>query len=140
VAHHRDEDTVKNLAFIVGLCIMAVGIAGVLVPSSLVWIAQHFYTAGAFYLIGAVRVAIGWLLIRVASASRAPKMLRVFGYFLVIAGVAAVLAGLMAIEHARAIIDWWLQLGSGAVRLTGIALLAFGGCVVYACAPARRAA
>ena len=130
----------KNLAFIVGLLILAVGLVGALMPFSLVWIAQHFDTSWAFYFIGIVRVAIGCLLISVASGSRAPKMLRVLGYVLVIAGFTAVLAGLVAIEHARAIIERWLQLGSGVVRFTGIVLLTLGGFVAYACVPARRTA
>jgi len=85
---------VKNLAFIVGLFILAIGVLGVLMPSSLVWIAQHFYTTGAFYVIGTVRVAFGCFLISVASVSRAPRTLRVLGHLIVVAGLTAVLAGL----------------------------------------------
>jgi len=59
---------VKNLAFVMGLLILAVGAVGILVPSSLVWIAQQSVTSGAFYLIGAVRVAFGLVLISVASS------------------------------------------------------------------------
>lgn len=135
-----DEDTVKNLAFIMGLLIFAVGAVGVLMPSSLVWTAQHFDTSGAFYLIGTARVAFGCVLISVAPVSRAPKTLRVLGYLIVIAGLTAVLTGVVAIDRARAMIEWWLQLGTGVIRLAGIIILALGGSVAFACAPARRAA
>jgi len=57
-----------------------------------------------------------------------------------IAGITTALTGLLAIGRARAIIDWWLQQGLGVVRLTGVLVLALGGFVAYACAPARRAA
>jgi len=43
-------------------------------------------------------------------------------------------------ERAPAIIEWWSQQGSGLVRLSVVRLLALGGFVAYACAPARRAA
>ena len=43
--------------------------------------------------------------------------------------------GLLGIERARAIIEWWLQQGSGVVRLTGVLVLALGGFVAFACAP-----
>jgi len=33
---------VKALAFVFGLCIATVGAVGILAPSGLVWIAQHF--------------------------------------------------------------------------------------------------
>jgi hypothetical protein len=130
----------KTLAFVLTLVIMAVGAVGVVVPSGLVWIAEHSVTSGAFYLIATVRVAFGLVLISVASVSRAPKTLRVLGYLILIAGIATALTGVVAMERARALIEWWLQQGSGVVRLAGVVLLALGGFVAYACAPARRAA
>jgi hypothetical protein len=131
---------VKTLAFVFGLCIVAVGAVGILAPSGLVWIAHHFVTSGAFYVVAAVRVAFGLVLISVASASRAPKALRVLGYIVLISGIATAVIGLVGMGLARAIIEWWLQRGSGVVRLTGILVLAVGGFVAYACAPARHAA
>ena len=129
----------KNLAFAFALLILAVGAVGVALPSGLVWIAQHSVTSGAFYVFGAVRVAFGLLLISVASAARAPRALRVFGWVIVIAGVTTALTGLVAMDRARDVIAWWLQRGSGVLRLTGVLVLALGGFVAYACAPARRA-
>jgi hypothetical protein len=134
----REEDVVKVLAFVFGLCILTVGAVGILAPSGLFWIAQHFVTSGAFYVIATVRVAFGLILISVASASRAPKSLRVLGYVILIAGITTALTGLLAIGRARASIEWWLQQGSGVVRLTGVLVLALGGFVAYACAPGRR--
>jgi uncharacterized membrane protein len=131
---------VKTLAFVFGLCIIAVGAVGILAPPGLVWIARHSVTSGAFYVLAAVRVAFGLVLISVAPASRAPKALRVLGYVILILGITTAVTGLAAIGRARAIIDWWLQQGSGVVRLTGVPLLALGGFVAYACAPARRGA
>jgi len=119
---------------------MAVGAAAILVPAGLAWIAQHSVTPGAFHVIAAVRVTLGLALISVASVSRAPKTVRVLGYLILIAGITTALTGLVAIERARAIIEWWLQHGSGVVRLTGVLVLALGGFVAYACAPTRRAA
>ncbi len=130
----------KNLAFVVALIILAVGAVGILVPSRVVWIAQYSLSSGAFYAFGAVRVGIGLLLISVASASRAPKPLRLFGYVILIAGILTALTGLVAMERARALIEWWLQQGSGVIRVVCVLVLAVGSFVAYACAPARRAA
>jgi hypothetical protein len=127
-------------AFVIGLFIGAVGAAGMIAPSGLVWIANHFVSPGAFYVIATVRVAFGVVLISVASVSRAPRTLRVLGYLILIAGITTALTGLVAIERARTIIDWWVRQGSGVVRLTGLVVLAVGGFVAYACASARRAA
>jgi hypothetical protein len=131
---------VKTVAFGVALVIMAVGTLGIFVPSGLAWIAPHAVTPSAFYVIAAVRVAIGLVLVSVASVSRAPKALRVLGYFILIAGIATALMGLVAIDRARTLVEWWLQQGSGLVRLTGAVVLSLGGFIAYACAPIRRAA
>ena len=130
----------KTLAFVIGLLICAVGAAGIIAPSGLVWIAEHFVSSGAFYVIAAVRVAFGLILVSVASVSRAPRTLRVLGYLILLAGIATALTGLVAIERARAVIEWWLQQGYGVVRLTGVVVLAVGTFVAYACVSARRAA
>jgi hypothetical protein len=130
----------KTLAFVLGLCISAVGVVGLIVPSVFVWLAQHFTTSGSFYIIAVIRIAFGLLLISVASDSRAPKTLRVVGSVIVILGIASVFAGLVAIEWARGAIEWWLQKGPDAFRLTSILILALGSFVAYACAPDRRAA
>ena len=122
-----------------GLFISAVGAIGMLAPSLLVWIAQHAVSSGAFYVIATVRMAFGLVLISVASASRAPRSLRILGYVILVAGIATALTGLVGIERARASIDWWLQQGSGVIRATSVLLLALGCFVAYACAPVRRA-
>lgn len=128
----------KTLASAIGSLVGAVGAVGIIAPAGLVWIAERSVTSGAFCVIAIVRVAFGLVLISVASVSRAPKTLRVLGYLILIAGITTALTGLVAIERARTIIDWWLRQESGVVRLTGIPLLVLGGFVAYACAPSQR--
>ena len=130
----------KALAFVFGLCIATVGVVGLLAPSGVVWIAQHFVTSGRVLRrrYGPSRLwsrpDLGGIDIPRAQT------LRVLGYVIVIAGIATALTGLLGIGRARAIIEWWLEQGPGVVRLTGVLVLALGGFVAYACGPARRAA
>jgi hypothetical protein len=131
---------VKTLAFVFGLCISAVGAVGILVPASLVWLAQLFVASSAFYVLATVRIAFGLILISVAPASRAPRGLRVLGYVIVILGITTALTGLVAVGRARAVIDWWLHQRPGVLRLTAGLILALGGFVAHACAPTGRAA
>ena len=130
----------KTLAFVVGLCICAVGIIGVAAPSVLVSLAQHFVTAGPFYVVAAVRVAFGILLISVAATTRSPRAIRILGYVIVVAGVTAAIAGMFALGPARESIEWWIQKPSGVWRLTSCLLVLVGGFVAYSCAPTRRSA
>lgn len=133
------EDPVKSFAFVAALVIVAIGAVGIVVPSGLVWVAQYSLTSTAFYLVGALRVGLGLVLVSAASASRAPRALRILGYLIVTAGILTVLTGMVAMERVRAIIEWWLQQGSGLIRLAGVFVVAFGSFIAYACAPARRA-
>jgi len=75
----------------------------------------------------------------VAPASRAPKVLLVLGYVILILGITTALSGLAAIGRARGAIEWWMRQGDGVIRLTAVLVLALGGFVAYACAPTRRA-
>lgn len=131
----RERNAVKTLAFVIGVCIIAVGVVGLLVPSALIWLAQHSLTPGELYFIAAFRVAFGVLLLSVSSASRIPRTLRVVGFILVVAGIATPFIG---VERARPIIEWWTLQGSGVVRITSAFVLGLGGFFAYACAPARR--
>jgi len=128
----------KIIAFVFGLCISIIGAVGILVPSGTVWLARLFLTSGPFYVIAAIRIAFSLILISVASSSRFPKVIRILGYIIFIAGVAAAFSGLVAIEQARGAIEWWLQQGSGLLRLTCALVIAFGAFIAYACAPAQR--
>ena len=125
----------KTLAFAIGLCIITVGVIGFITPSALIWIAQRFGTPTEWYAIGAVRVALGLLLLSVAKTSRAPQMLRVVAFVPLLAGLGALAMPLIGVERARATLDWWSHLGSVYIRLSVIPLLALGGLIAYACAP-----
>src|SRR5258708_18409347 len=132
----------KNLAFVIALLVLALGVTGLFVPTGLVWVGQHSLTPGAFYGIAVVRVLFGLILIRAAAASRAPKTLRILGAVIVLAGLATALTavtGLVAIRRVHAIVDWWVQQGSWLVRLSAVPVLALGSFIAYACAPPRRA-
>jgi hypothetical protein len=131
---------VKTLAFVMGLCILAVGAIGIVTPSALVGIALRFGTPTEWYALGAVRIALGVLLLWVAKSSRAPRTLRVVAFIPLLAGLGALATPFVGVERARATLEWWTRLGPGYLRLSAIPLLVLGGVIAYACAPARRTA
>ena len=92
----------KTVAFVMSLFIIAVGAAGILAPSALVWMAKHSLAPVELYSVATIRVAFGLLLISVAPASRAPKTLRVVAFIPLVAGIATPFIG---IERAQAAIE-----------------------------------
>jgi len=115
--------------------IIAVGAVGIVAPSALLWVAQHVVTTVELYLIAVVRVAVGVLLLAVASASRAPRTLRVLGAITVIAGIVTPFLG---VARVQVIVDWVSRQGSGFLRVVALVALAIGALVAYTCAPAPR--
>ena len=127
----------KRLAFVVALVIAAFGAVGFLVPSILVWLGLHATTPVVFCIVALIRIAFGLILILVAPNSRAPNAIRILGVVIVIAGIGTALTGLLNIEGARSMVEWWLHQPSGLVRLTGVVLAALGGFIAWALAPVR---
>ena len=127
----------KLLVLIIGLLIAAMGILGIAAPSVWLQVARSLLTPSALYIVAAVRICLGLLLVWVAPGSRAPIGLRVLGVLIVIAGV---ITAFLGVERWRAVLDWWSSQGAAFVRVgMGVAVV-LGLIIVYAVAPRRRAA
>ena len=91
-------------ALIFALFTIVVGVAGIVSPDSVTTVRrQYFATPTRLLAAGAVRVAMGLVLILVAPVSRAPRTLRALGAVVCMQGLAAQLFGL---DRARAILEW----------------------------------
>ena len=91
-------------ALLVAVFIVVVGIVGIVSPDSVTTVRrQYFATPVGLYVAGAVRAAMGLVLIRAASVSRSPKILRTLGAVMCAQGLAATLLGL---DRAQAILEW----------------------------------
>ncbi|MDR3675021.1 MAG: hypothetical protein P4N24_05995, partial [Acidobacteriota bacterium] len=83
----------KTVAFVIGLCIFAVGAVGILAPSAFIRIAHLADGPVDLYVITAFRFAFGVLLFVVASTSRAPRTLRVVALGPILAAIAMPFVG-----------------------------------------------
>jgi hypothetical protein len=118
-------------ALLVAIFIGAVGIVGIVSPDSLTTVRrQYFATPVRLYAAGAVRVAMGLVLILVARVSRAPKTLRVLGAVMCAQGLTATLLGL---DRAQTILEWEVM-HPMLLRAGAIVALASGGFVAAAVA------
>jgi hypothetical protein len=84
---------------------------------------SYFATSGRIYAAGALRIAMGLVLILAAPVARWPMMLCVFGAMMCLQGLSA---ALMGAEHARVILEWeavhttLLRLGAIVALVTGV--------------------
>ena len=119
---------VRFAALLVALSTTVVGFMGVVAPETATTFRRLYYaTPGRFYTAGAVRLAMGLMLILAALTSRWPKTLRVFGVLMCLQAVGATVLGM---EHARAIMEWeslhitLLRAGAVVASISGFVLVA----------------
>jgi hypothetical protein len=120
---------VRIAVLLVALFTIVVGIVGLVSPDSLVTVRrQYLATPVGLYAAGAVRVAMGIVLILCAPASRAPKTLRALGAVMCVQGVAPQFLGL---ERARAMLEWE-AMHTALLRAGAVVALATGGFLAFA--------
>jgi len=121
---------VRFAAFLVALFAIVVGTVGLVSPDSVMTVRRlYFSTPVGLYTAGAVRVAMGLVVILSAPASRAPKTLRALGAVMCMQGLAATLFGP---DRARAILEWEAMQGAALLRVGAAVALATGGFVAFA--------
>jgi hypothetical protein len=127
----------KLFASAMALIIAAAGVVGVISPSLVLELARSLLTPGALYVVAAVRITFGIVLVSVASASRLPKTIKVLGIVIIVAGV---LTPFFGVERSQAVFDWWSSQSALFMRAwSGLAVIC-GLFVIYALTPGRRSA
>lgn len=127
----------KLLAMAIGLIIGAFGLACAISPSLLQEFGRSLLTPTALYIVATLRIGIGVVLLRVARTSRMPKVLRVLGILIIIAGV---ITPFFEVERSRAVFDWWSSQEPSFMRFSAGVAAALGLFIVYAVTSPRRAA
>ena len=115
-------------ALLVALFTIVVSMVGIVSPDSVMTLRRLYYTPGGLYAAGAVRVAMGLVLILAASSSRWPRTLRALGAVVCLQGLAATLFGL---ERARAILEWE-AMHTALLRAGAVVALVTSGFIAFA--------
>ena len=124
----------KYLSWLLAAFVVAAGVAAVVAPDMILSLRSLAATQGALLAFGALRVAIGVVLIMTAPASRAPRTLQAAGAVLLLAGLATPLFG---VERTRAVLAWEATQSPWLFRLGGAIVVALGGLLAVALWPRR---
>jgi len=125
----------RMAVLLVALFIIVVGMVGIVSPDRVTTVRrQYFATPVLLYAAGAVRVAMGLVVILGARASRAPKILRGLGAVMCMQGVAATLFGP---DRARAILEWE-TMHPALLHAGAVVAIATGCFVAFAVTTGRR--
>jgi hypothetical protein len=125
-----EGEDVRSAALLVAVFTIIVGIEGLISPDSVTTARRlYFATPVGLYAAGAVRVAMGLVVILYASASRAPKTLRALGAVMCMQALAATLLGP---DRARAVLEWETMQGTALLRVGAAVALATGCFLAFA--------
>ena len=119
----------RILGLTIGLLMICVGVIGVVAPGYYVTGGEYMLTTNRLYIIAAIRITMGVVLLLAASASRLPTTIRVFGVIALVSGVSTPFIG---VERARAVFSWASSFGSGVLRLWGVVALLIGVVISFA--------
>jgi hypothetical protein len=115
-------------SLIIGLFMGAVGLAGIVAPTDLATIAQNATTPAGAFLLAAIMLVLGVVLIRASRTARIPIVLQVVGVVVVVGALAVPVVG-------ERIVNWWVAQGPQFIRLTSVVKIAVGAAVAFAANP-----
>jgi branched-subunit amino acid transport protein len=124
----RETHVPNILAMALGFAVAAIGVCGIVAPSVLLDFGRSLQTTHSLYFVAIVRVVFGAVLLWVAPASRTPRILRLLGAAILIAGV---LTPLFGVENARVVLDWWSGQGAWFTRVWSVVAVVFGLFVIF---------
>ena len=122
----------RVLARFVGVAAIVLGAVGIAAPQAFLAAVRSVHGVATIGVIAAIRVLCGLVLVRAASASRAPRSLRLLGFLAVLAGLVTPFFGEESIHR---LLDWSTRWPSS-MRVWGIVAAAGGAFIVYALLPA----
>jgi len=126
----KPRDIMRIAALLVAVFTIVVGIVGIVSPDSVTMVRrQYFATPVGLYVAVALRIAMGLVVILVASTSRAPKTLRTLGAVMCMQALAAMFFGP---DRARAVLEWETLQGTALLRVGAAVALAAGGFMAFA--------
>lgn len=122
------------IAIAFGVLIAAIGIVGLADPVLLLNAATSMQTSVGLYVVAALRVGFGLVLIGAAAASRLPRTLRILGILIVLAGIITPFFG---VERTRAVVAWWSGQSTAFMRTWVSFAIIFGLFIIFAVTPRR---
>jgi hypothetical protein len=125
----------RTAVLFVALFTILVGVLGIVSPDSVTTVRRlYFATPVRLYTAGAVRMAMGLVVILSAPHSRTPKTLCALGAVMCMQALSATLLGP---DRARAILEWE-TMHTALLRVGAVVAVATGGFLMFAVTTGRR--
>jgi len=127
----------RLLGLVIGALVILASAISFAAPDLRLSLEGSVMTPAGLYAIAAFRIAIGLVFVLTATASGAPRTLRVLGLIVIIAGLTTPWFG---VTRSLAVMNWLASAGPLLMRLDAGVGMALGGFLVYVFrTPARLA-
>lgn len=111
-----------------GAVIVLVGLVGLGQPGRFRAMFEAMDSQTRFVLGVGIRLVMGALLLWVADELRYPQVMRILGVVAIAAALGILVAGRARLDR---LVDWWMRLDDGLLRLSAAFAAAFGAFLVY---------
>jgi hypothetical protein len=127
----------RVVVLLIALVIIVFGVVGVVVPDTVTAMRREYVPIPlGVYIVGAIRLTLGVLLLLLAPASRLPKAMRVLGVLVCAQGLVQIIGmPFVGPDRARAILEWEATMPPALLRVGALLALATGGFIAYALRP-----
>jgi drug/metabolite transporter (DMT)-like permease len=125
----------KYLAWLITIFVLVAGVFEIVAPDRVAGLRSLEASQIGLLIVAVIRIAIGVVLIMIAPASRAPKLLQLAGALFLGAGLATPFFG---VERTRAVLQWEATKGLALIRLGGVVATALGAMLAFALTPRAR--
>jgi hypothetical protein len=116
------------LALILCAAIAAFGVVVVVRPALAHDLTRLFTDQTGIWIAATIRAVFGLCLLVAAGESKAPMLLRVLGFFILIV---AIVMPILGVDRHQRMIDWWLARSRMVEILCGAAAFVFGVGLIY---------
>ena len=111
-----------------GALIVVLGLVGAARPDHFRTLFDVLHSRTRYWMAIGIRLAMGGLLWWLADELKHPQVMRALAALAVLAAVALLLMGR---ERLDRLVDWWLGLSDGLLRVSAVFAAAFGAYLVY---------
>jgi hypothetical protein len=116
------------LALILCAAIAVMGLVVIFAPSRANDLTRLFADKTGLWVATAIRAVLGLGLLAAAENSKAPMLLRILGFIILVVAIAMPLLGL---DRYRRMIDWWLARNRKIQIICGAASFVLGVALIY---------
>ncbi len=116
------------LVALFGALIVVAGVAGIFSPGQIRRLLGSWPVHGRYVAAVVIRLGFGLLLIWIAEDLRYPLIMKILGGISIAAATGILIMGR---ERLDRMVEWWMALGDGVMRLGMLLALLFGAFLVY---------